>query len=108
MKEYLFMFKYTFDYMGVANKREYWLAILVNCVIWIILLALLFVSLNVMSIIMLIYAILTILPLISLTIRRLHDADHYGYNIFWWFVPIAGVIISIKLLMEPTKYNLKQ
>ena len=106
MKEYLSCFKYAFDFGGVASRKEYWSATLVNVIVWLVLSCTMFISLTAGTIILSIYLAISIIPIISLSVRRLHDADHYGYCLFWWFVPIAGIVIGIKQLCEPTKYNI--
>ena len=48
------------------------------------------------------FAIITILPLISVASRRLQDRGHSGWNQLWVFT-IIGVIPLIILTMLPAK-----
>ena len=48
-----------------------------------------------------IYAVLMIIPRLSVTFRRLHDANASGAFILWYALPIAGFfIVSIQLLRK--------
>jgi uncharacterized membrane protein YhaH (DUF805 family) len=42
-----------------------------------------------------IYALITLIPVISAFVRRLHDVDKSGWWIFVSFVPIVGIIFMI-------------
>jgi len=44
-----------------------------------------------------------LLPSLAVTIRRLRDAGHQWTEIFWILLPIAGLIILIIRLADPTK-----
>lgn len=41
------------------------------------------------------YHLVFILPLLAVTVRRLHDLDHSGWNILWSFVPVIGPILLL-------------
>ena len=53
----------------------------------------------------LIYTILTLIPFISISVRRLHDTDTSGWYLAILLVPIAGIVFTTMKLSEPTKYN---
>lgn len=106
------------DYKGYTTRREFWLGVLGNAIIMVILLALLIVSLtcfntpiNTFSIIMIImfslFCIVELLPSITLIIRRMHDIGRSGFFIFVLFIPVVGYIWYIYLVTRrgvPNKY----
>ena len=96
-KEYVDMFKRWSDFEGKSNVREYWMPVLISFIIGTIIGML---KINVLSYI---YSLIVIIPMISLTIRRLHDTDNSGWNYLWWFLPIIGWIIIILKLVKPSQ-----
>lgn len=53
-----------------------------------------------------VWSLIVLLPSLAVTIRRLRDAGRGWANIFWVLLPIAGVIVLIAFLVEPTKSEL--
>ncbi|GAA4182658.1 hypothetical protein GCM10022288_00840 [Gryllotalpicola kribbensis] len=41
-----------------------------------------------------------LIPWLALWFRRLHDANHSGWNLFWWFLPIIGWIILLVFAIQ--------
>ena len=104
LKSYLIMLKYTFNFFSIESRRTYWNAMLVHglvtVILWII--GALFTPFLVPA---LIYTILTLIPFISISVRRLHDTDTSGWYLAILLVPIAGIVFATMKLSEPTKYN---
>jgi uncharacterized membrane protein YhaH (DUF805 family) len=50
-----------------------------------------------------VFSVATLIPSLAIMVRRLRDAGYKWYNVFWAFLPIAGIIILIVLLVKPTK-----
>ena len=48
------------------------------------------------------WSIALLLPQLAVTIRRLRDTDRNWTNIFWILVPIAGVIVLVVYLAQPS------
>ncbi len=48
------------------------------------------------------WSVVVFLPSLAVTIRRLRDAGHDWSNIFWILLPIAGLIVLIVKLADPT------
>ncbi|GAA4181774.1 DUF805 domain-containing protein [Gryllotalpicola koreensis] len=44
-----------------------------------------------------------LIPWLALWFRRLHDANHSGWNLFWWFLPIIGWIILLVFVIQGPK-----
>ncbi|NYF10456.1 uncharacterized membrane protein YhaH (DUF805 family) [Leifsonia sp. AK011] len=49
-----------------------------------------------------VWSFVVLLPSLAVTVRRLRDAGHKWAEIFWILLPIAGVIILIVRLCDPT------
>lgn len=92
-------------FIGVASRKEYWMFVLINILIYNIL-----VFLNVMlggkiTWVEVLYSVAIIVPSIAATVRRLHDTNHSGYYVFVGFIPIIGFVWFLILLLQPTKVN---
>lgn len=101
-KEYVLMWKRWNDFEGRSNLREYWMAILINWLITLILGGLgegfiIFRLLNAM------YGLVVIFPSLAIFVRRMHDIEKSGWNILWIFVPVFGWIYLIYLLVQPSR-----
>lgn len=51
------------------------------------------------------WSVVILLPSLAVTIRRLRDAGHNWAEIFWVLLPIAGIIILIVRLADPTRVD---
>lgn len=85
MKAYLDMWENAFNFKGRTNRRDFWIAYGINLGIMTALFMLLMItsSSDAMTAIIIfptalsfIYSVMTIIPLISLQIRRFHDTGH--------------------------------
>ncbi|WP_368496531.1 DUF805 domain-containing protein [Herbiconiux sp. A18JL235] len=45
----------------------------------------------------------TLLPTLGLAVRRLRDGGNSWYQLFWLLVPIAGVIVVVLRLCDPSR-----
>ena len=96
-------FKKTFSIKGRACRSEFWWFQLLYTASYIIIImtgdtfeSLSFFFLGIL--------IITIIPLLTATIRRLHDVDKSGFFLFWSIVPIIGsFIVLFVLIPEGTK-----
>jgi len=88
--------KYT-AFSGRAGRKEFWVFFLINYVITIILNSLGSTSgpRIVFLILLIIYALGTLIPNLALWFRRLHDRDLSAWNLLYGLIPLAGVIILI-------------
>lgn len=101
-KAYGLMWRNIFKYRGTAGRREYWLAVLVNAVV--AALGGILVGLSVFTYGSLCYAIgmafvllfaVSIIPFVSLTVRRLHDVGRSG----WWTCLLLAVGVGTLCLL---------
>ena len=94
---YVTCWKKYVDFSGRASRPEYWYFVLVNFLISLIL------SVLGLGTLVTLYSLAVLIPSISAFVRRMHDANHSGWNLLWGFVPVVGPIILIILACLPTK-----
>ena len=90
MQWYLSVLKNYVGFSGRARRKEYWMFTLINAIVGAII--------NVIQLILglefpflsLIYLAATIIPVIALCVRRLHDTDRSGAWALLYLVPIIG------------------
>lgn len=94
MKWYLRVLKNYTGFQGRASKKEYWMFMLVDSVICIIL-SIMEEMIGLSYILSGIYFAATFLPSLAVACRRLHDTGRSG----WWnlivLIPIVGIIIFV-------------
>ena len=101
MKYYILAFKQAFNFKGRANRPEFWYFNLFSTIISFIFLLIdtqvLGTSMSETGLIRGIYALISIIPSLSVTIRRLHDVNKSGWNYLWVFtiIPIPYVIYLV-------------
>ncbi|MFO1303569.1 MAG: DUF805 domain-containing protein [Burkholderiales bacterium] len=108
MNSYLATLKKYAVFDGRAQRKEYWLFVLFNLIIALVL--------NVidrmtgtyspdygMGALGSIYALAVLLPGIGVTIRRLHDTDRSGWWILLVFIPIlGGLVLLVFMILDGT------
>lgn len=126
MFEYMFLpFRRYADFQGRSRRMEFWSFGLFNAIVYIIIAAIVFgmfgtnrsaitqgdmsysAAFSVVTggagILLLLWWLATIIPSISVTVRRLHDRDMSG----WWYlgfvvlsmIPLVGFLVSIAFLV---------
>ena len=114
MKWYLQAFKNTFDFKGRARRSEYWYLFLFNMVVFIGLmsLAVSFDNLNrykidaienFFTILIGLYGLITIIPNLSVSIRRLHDVGRSGFWLAICLIPYVGFITILILAAQDSE-----
>lgn len=114
-KAFKLFFSRTFDFSGRSSRREFWLGVLPNAIIMLILIGLLIYGLfgfekmiNPFSIIMIAlftaFCLVELLPSISLIFRRMHDIGKSGKYIFTLLIPVIGYVWYIYLVTRPTDF----
>lgn len=103
------------NFEGRANRAEYWWVVLWNVIITLFCLFLGAMAassrdytLMIFGVFLIgiygIYSLATIIPSISLTVRRLHDIDKTGWLCLIGLIPyIGGLIVLVLTLLEGTK-----
>ena len=87
------MFRKYIQFNGRSGRHEFWLTVLVNVIVSIIL--------GLFSPALLgLYVLASLIPLCSLTVRRLHDVNKSGYYLLISFIPYVGSILLLLLLVQ--------
>ena len=100
MNWYLKCLKQYFDFSGRARRKEYWMFVLFNVIISIVL-AIIDISIGTFSeesrigILGGIYALAVLFPGLAVSIRRLHDIGKSGWYYLVAFIPLVGAIILL-------------
>lgn len=92
-------FKRYFDFSGKTSLGGFWWVVLANIIISTVLGFLGFFGATLASV----YSLVTLIPGIAIAVRRLHDTNRSGFNLFWLLLPLIGWIILIVFLASNTK-----
>lgn len=101
---YKVMWKYAFNFYSLENKKTFWQAFGLHFAILLLvwLGGALWAPLLILA---LLYSVCSLVPVISLVVRRLHDTDTTGLYLFMIFIPIAGIVFVTLKLLEKSTYN---
>ena len=109
MKEYIMLWTRAFDFAGRSRRREFWIPWLINTVIGVFLWSRVFSSMfghgsggGFFFTIILILGLASIIPAISLSVRRLHDIGYSGAWLLLGIIPIGYLIVLIFHIMDGT------
>lgn len=104
------------DFTGRSSRSDYWLAVLANTIVTIILFSIVIVVivfdspdspyhviLNLLYLLAMVYFFATYIPSIALQVRRLRDAGFHWALIFLRFASVIGDIVLLVLSCQPTK-----
>ena len=95
------------DFDGRATRAEFWWFILFTAVVSAALTAFNVVTPSgvfaIGSSLASVWAIGTLLPTLAVAVRRLRDVGRRWTELFWLLIPIAGAIILVLRLVEPSK-----
>jgi len=101
MTEFVNMWKNYVNFGARTTVRGYWMAFLFNFLAALVLSILAGVASG-LTFLSYLYSLAVFLPSLAIMVRRLRDAGKAWTNIFWVFLPIAGFIILIVLLVRPS------
>ena len=114
MKYYKQMFLRWLDFSGKSSRAEYWYAFLYNIIFGLVieLFALPFIfdwqlCYLVAGSLGSLYGVITFIPSLSLTVRRLHDVGHSALYLLITIIPIFGEIMLIYTLAQPSGYRVQ-
>jgi uncharacterized membrane protein YhaH (DUF805 family) len=94
---YLAVLKNYAGFSGRARRTEYWMFVLFNVIITVVL-DVLALAVKLASILGIIYGLAVLIPGIAVAVRRLHDTGRSGWWLFISLVPFIGVIVLIVFL----------
>lgn len=94
--------RYAFDFRGRASRSEYWWAMLELTIIEVVIVfCMAYWDMHPIGFIL--FTVLTIIPTISVRVRRLHDGGFSGWWILLEFIFFFGSIALLALLCMPSK-----
>ena len=93
---YVDMWKNFANFSGRTNEGGYWWAVLGNFIVSFVL------SLIGVEVLISVYSIATLIPTLSIAVRRLRDAGCHWSAIFLPLIPLVGAIIFIVKLCKPS------
>ena len=115
-KAYKKYWKGYFDFTGRSSRSDYWLAVLANTIVTIILFTVVIVAivfdspgshyhiiLKLLYLLAMVYFFANYIPSIALQVRRLRDAGFHWALIFLRFATVIGDIVLLVLSCQPTK-----
>jgi uncharacterized membrane protein YhaH (DUF805 family) len=94
MKWYIEVLKKYIVFEGRARRQEYWVFVLINFVISVILALLSFGALETL------YGLAVFLPSIAVSFRRLHDTDRSGWWLLLGLIPLLGALVLIYFFVQ--------
>ncbi|MFD5429582.1 DUF805 domain-containing protein [Streptomyces sp. NPDC127084] len=97
MHWYLDVLKKYAAFSGRARRQEFWMFTLINVIIQLVLTGLDYGVLG-LGILGPIYVLLTFLPSLAVTVRRLHDTGRSGWFVLLGIIPLVGPIILLVFL----------
>ncbi|MEM6805439.1 MAG: DUF805 domain-containing protein [Bacteroidota bacterium] len=98
MNYYFLAFKRYSDFSGRSRRKEYWYFILFNLLTFSLCLSLDLAMISAgssMIIFSMTYMLASLIPGLSVGVRRLHDIGKSGWNILLVLIPLIGAIILI-------------
>lgn len=104
MDWYFDVWKRYAQFSGRASLKAFWMFFLVNCLISVVFVVLEIVFQSTWKIEAL-YSLLVFLPMLSLTVRRLHDTNRSAWWLLVVLVPAIGILILLVLLALPSESN---
>ena len=111
MKYYIEFWKRAFDFKGVANRKQYWFAVLFNAIVLFIISFIMLIFTDgdeggAVDIISGLYTLAMLIPSISISVRRLHDHNMSGWFYLISLIPAVGSIIAfIFMLLGTVRLN---
>jgi uncharacterized membrane protein YhaH (DUF805 family) len=108
MKWYFKVLTQYADFKGRARRMEYWMFILFNTIIALIIMALdNLLGLTVEGLpygyIYFVYVLFVFIPSLAVAVRRLHDTGKSGWMILVGLIPLIGAIWLLVLLVTDSK-----
>ncbi len=101
------VFRNYAQFEGRARRPEFWWWVLFTTIVSTALGALNLVTpegtITIGSSLASVWGVATLVPTLAVAVRRLRDTGRSWGNVFWILLPIAGLIVLVVYLTEPTK-----
>ncbi|SFA69755.1 MULTISPECIES: DUF805 domain-containing protein [unclassified Bacillus (in: firmicutes)] len=102
MEWYLKVLKNYVVFHGRARRKEYWMFVLVNVIISIILSSIEAVA-DLPKFLSTLYSLAVLLPSLAVGVRRLHDIGKSGWWLLLSLIPIIGGIILLVFMCQDSQ-----
>ncbi|MGB7292897.1 MAG: DUF805 domain-containing protein [Thermodesulfobacteriota bacterium] len=102
MNWYIEVLKKYAVFDGRAHRTEYWMFVLFNVIIT-ILLGLIDGLFGILGVLSGIYGLAVLIPGIAVSIRRLHDTNRSGWWLLISLVPVIGTIVLLVFMVQDTQ-----
>ena len=89
------------DFQGRSPRSEYWWFYLFFIIVYVVSIGLT-AAVPIFGIVFLIFVLGSLLPMIAVSIRRLHDLDKSGWFLLLSFIPIVGLILLYWFCLKGT------
>lgn len=99
MSWYLEVLKKYAVFSGRARRTEYWMFVLINFIIGLILGGVDF-MLGFSGLVGSIYSLAVFIPGLAVSVRRLHDTNRSGWWLFVFLIPLVGWIILLIFMIQ--------
>ena len=107
MNWYLSVVKNYVGFSGRARRKEYWMFILVNIIISIVLSIVDRVVFDAgnggISLLSGLYSLGVLLPSLAVSVRRLHDTDRSGWWLLIALIPLIGAIVLLVFCVQDSQ-----
>ena len=105
---YLAVLKKYAVFSGRARRREYWVFVLFNCIIGVVVPFIIWFIpdtsvVTFIGVLWLIYALGIVIPSFAVFVRRLHDTGRTGWWSFIGLVPLIGVFVLLVVLVRDSQ-----
>ncbi len=109
MSWYLTVLKKYAVFTGRARRKEYWLFILFNLIVELVLSSIQWIieaavdiDINLLTSI---YGLAVLIPSLAVSVRRLHDTNRSGFWLFIALVPLVGFIVLLVFTIQDGQHG---
>jgi uncharacterized membrane protein YhaH (DUF805 family) len=113
MSWYLEVLKKYAVFGGRARRKEYWMFVLINLVITVVLILIdiligTFSPQTGVGLLSGLYSLAVLIPFITVTVRRLHDTGRSGWSMLIGLIPIIGGIVLLIFMVQDSQPGANQ
>ncbi|MDN3612577.1 DUF805 domain-containing protein [Vibrio ostreicida] len=98
---YFLAWKRSLDFSGHSSRKEFWVFILGHALVTIGCITA-DIMMDMVIWFGIIYDVVSVIPMLSAIVRRLHDIGKSGYWGWVFFIPLFGPFLLIYWLVQPT------
>lgn len=99
MNWYLEAFKNYANFDGRARRKALWMFLLIHAIVYTVLVGI-DLSIGTVGVLSGIYSLATLIPVISVQVRRLHDVGRSGWWLLISIVPIVGLVLFVFFVQD--------